>query len=162
MCCWLATMLMLSRTGRLSRRRRASCLLVLLVLLVFTYRYAYLATASALASRVQVTGFSCLRPDYCTCACRGNQEARRTTVLESKFKHARVGATQTLVRGICSRLRLMFIRATLVVGLMLATSSESADLPKCRACRPDVACWLSFRVERKRWRGPTTTSWLHR
>jgi hypothetical protein len=39
-------------------------------------------------------------------------------VWEWKFKHARVGATQTLVRGICSLLRLIFIRATLVVGLV--------------------------------------------
>ena len=37
---------------------------------------------------------------------------------ESKFKHARVGATQTLVRGIFSLLPVIFIRATLVVGLV--------------------------------------------
>ena len=61
----------------------------------------------------------------------------------------------------------MFIRATLVVGLVLASSSESASLaglPKCRAWSrlgPDVACGLSLRVVKKRQVGPTAPSWLH-
>lgn len=59
-------------------------------------------------------------------------QARRTTVWEKKFKQARVGAIDPGAWDLLSSSSI-FVRATLVVGLVLASSSEAAGLPKCRA-----------------------------
>jgi hypothetical protein len=116
-----------------------------------------------------VTGCPCLRPDYCT-------RAHVETI--SSEAHYRIGDKVKARASRCDRdpgawdllpiVFRYFIRATLVVGLVLASSSETAGLPKeCRAGSRwtrlirDVACGFSLRLQRKRWSGPTTPSWLH-